>query len=186
MAKHYKYRDDNQLIIDLLKNDSLAIFYVFYNHFNSLLKYNVIKATKGKVLDYSDLVQDLYLYISNNNWEKLRRYDSSMPFVNWFSVVSYRFFKDSVRSMIDSLDKMPISHIENNNISFSSNEIDTFTMDVKNILKDFEPPRDKSILEAFLLKDEEPSVIATRFGVTIDNLYNIKRRALARLRKKLV
>lgn len=50
-------------------------------------------------------------------------------------------------------------------------------MDVKNILKDFEPPRDKSILEAFLLKDEEPSVIATRFGVTIDNLYNIKRRA---------
>lgn len=93
MAKHYKYRDDNQLIIDLLKNDSLAIFYVFYNHFNSLLKYNVIKATKGKVLDYSDLVQDLYLYISNNNWEKLRRYDSSMPFVNWFSVVSYRFSK---------------------------------------------------------------------------------------------
>lgn len=88
--------------------------------------------------------------------------------------------------MIDSVDKMPISHIENNNISFSSNEMNTFTMDVKNILKDFEPPRDKSILEAFLLKDEEPSVIATRFGVTIDNLYNIKRRALARLRKKLV
>lgn len=182
----YKYKNDKNLLYDLLNNDEKAINYVFYKNFSALLRYNVTKATKGKVSDPEDLIHDLYLYLQNNNWEKLRLYNPDMPFVSWFSVVSYRFFKDSVRSMIDSADKMPISNIENSNSSLSSNEIDTFTMDIKNILKDFKPPRDKYILEAFLLKDEEPAVIATRFGVSIDNLYNIKRRALARLRKKLL
>jgi DNA-directed RNA polymerase specialized sigma24 family protein len=57
-------------------------------------------------------------------------------------------------------------------------------MDIMDGLKMLEPPRDREILEALLIHDEEPQEVADRFGVTVDNLYNIKRRALARLIQK--
>lgn len=182
----YKYNNDRELYTDLLNNNEKAIQYVFYCHFTKLLQYNIIKATKGKITDYCDLIQDLYLYLSKNNWEKLHSYDISLPFVNWFSVVSYRFFLDSVRSKIDSSIKVPISNMENNDFGLSSNQIDVFMMDIKHILKNFKPPRDKQILEAILFKDEPLEQIAKNFEVSIDNLYNIKRRAIARLRKELI
>ena len=132
-----------------------------------------------------DSIKAAYLYISSNGWEKLRRYDASKyPFANWFSVVSYRFFKDSVRSLIDSSSQMPINDMNDHDSTMpSGNVISTLMMDIKEILKKFKPPRDREILTAFLIYDEEPDTIAKRIGVTIDNLYNIKRRALDRLRR---
>ena len=57
-------------------------------------------------------------------------------------------------------------------------------MDIKHGLDQLEPPRDREILSSLLLRDEEPHEVAKRIGVTVDNLYNIKRRALARLIQK--
>ena len=57
-------------------------------------------------------------------------------------------------------------------------------MDIQQGLAQLEPPRDRAILTALLLRDEEPQAVADRFQVTVDNLYNIKRRALARLIQK--
>lgn len=51
-------------------------------------------------------------------------------------------------------------------------------------LDELEPPRDREILTALLIHDEEPQEVADRFNVTVDNLYNIKRRALAKLIQK--
>ena len=88
------YKDDAQLVAELLAGNEGALHYVFYDHFNPLLKMNAYKAAGTKQVEYDDLVQELYLYLSNNDWEKLRKYNPERPFVNWFSVVSYRFFKD--------------------------------------------------------------------------------------------
>lgn len=53
--------------------------------------------------------------------------------------------------------------------------------DITNAIYKVKPPRDAGILKALLLDEEEPLVVAKRFGVTVANLYNIKRRALAKL-----
>ena len=57
-------------------------------------------------------------------------------------------------------------------------------MDIKKGVDELEPPRDREILTALILHDEEPQQVADRYGVTVDNLYNIKRRALAKLIQK--
>ena len=57
-------------------------------------------------------------------------------------------------------------------------------MDIQQGLAKLEPPRDREILTALILRDEEPQTVADRFHVTVDNLYNIKRRALAKLIQK--
>ncbi len=166
------YKDDAQLVAELLAGNEGALHYVFYDHFNPLLKMNAYKAAGTKQVEYDDLVQELYLYLSNNDWEKLRKYNPERPFVNWFSVVSYRFFKDFSRSMIDSANQI------------SNGTIGTIMMDIKRAISKLKPPRDSQILEALLLRDEEPETVAKQHNVTVDNLYNIKRRAIAKLIKQ--
>ena len=169
----------------LLNGNEGAVRYVFYDHYRALLSHNYAKTCSGTHVEYEDLVQELYIYLSDNGWERLRRYDVSMPFVNWFSVVSYRFFKDFSRSMIDSTEELPISNMNDHDawLSTWSEVSQTLRGDLQRVLPFLEPPRDRQILKSFLIDDEEPEVVAKQHGVTVDNLYNIKRRALARLVK---
>ena len=179
------YKDDAQLVAELLAGNEGAMHYVFYDHFKPLLKMNAYKAAGTKQVEYDDLVQELYLYLSNNDWEKLRKYNPERPFVNWFSVVSYRFFKDFSCSMIDLSNQIPISNMNDHQTAFMSNgTIGTIMMDIKQAISKLKPPRDSEILEALLLRDEEPETVAKRHNVTVDNLYNIKRRAIAKLIKQ--
>lgn len=179
------YKDDAQLVAELLAGNEGALHYVFYDHFNPLLKMNAYKAAGTKQVEYDDLVQELYLYLSDNDWEKLRKYNPERPFINWFSVVSYRFFKDFSCSMIDLSNQIPISNMNDHQTAFMSNgTIGTIMMDIKRAISKLKPPRDSEILEALLLRDEEPETVAKRHNITVDNLYNIKRRAIAKLIKQ--
>lgn len=173
---------DQQLVEGLLANDEAVISYVFYQKYEALLRFNFAKAAGRKEITFEDLVQELFIYMSKNDWEKLRKYDTSSSFIAWFSVVSYRFFKDFTHSLIDSAQSLPISDMDDHTISIAgTSKIDTMMMDVKAAIAQLHPPRDREIVESLVLKEEEPAEVAQRFNVTVDNLYNIKRRALAKL-----
>lgn len=203
----YRYSTDRQFVADLLANDGKALECLLYDRYRSLLRFNAMRAAPNVPVD--DLVQELYLYLSADSWARLKKYDSDLPFERWLSVVSYRFFKDFSLRMIDSRRQIPITNIERSmklrgegvySLSRSkrtSDEIEDqklldagttqmtqMMIDIKNGLDELEPPRDREILSALLIHDEEPQEVAERFNVTVDNLYNIKRRALARLIQK--
>lgn len=176
---------DRQLVALLFANDESAIHFVFYEKFQSLLRFNATKVAGNKSVALDDLVQELYLYLSKNDWEKLRKYNPDSPFINWFSVVSYRFFKDFTNSMLDSSQSSPISEMNEHEISMiGTSQLETMMMDVRNAISKLWPPRDREIVEALVLNEEEPAEVAAKFHITVDNLYNIKRRALAKLIQK--
>ncbi len=161
------------------------IRYVFYSHFESLLRFNAQKAAGNKTVELDDLIQELYLYLSKNNWEKLRKYNPELPFANWVSVVSYRFFKDYTASMIDSATQVPISDMNERSLfQVGTHKIETIMMDIRQAIAKLKPPRDREIVEALVLNEEEPAEVAERYKVTVDNLYNIKRRAIIKLIQK--
>ena len=179
----YRYTSDRQFVADLLANDERALECLLYDRFRRLLRFNAMKAAPNVPVD--DLVQELYLYLSADDWARLRRYDSSLPFDRWLSVVSYRFFKDYSLRMIDSRRQIPITTIEDQELlKAGTTQMTHIMMDIQQGLAKLEPPRDREILTALILRDEEPQTVADRFHVTVDNLYNIKRRALAKLIQK--
>ena len=179
----YRYLSDRQFVADLLANNGKALECLLYDRFRRLLRFNAMKAAPNVPVD--DLVQELYLYLSSDNWARLRRYDPDLPFDRWLSVVSYRFFKDFSLRMIDSRLQIPITTIEDQQLlNAGTSQMNHIMMDIQQGLDKLEPPRDREILTALLLHDEEPQAVADRFNVTVDNLYNIKRRALARLIQK--
>lgn len=178
-----RYSTDRQFVADLLANDGKALECLLYDRYRPLLRFNAMKAAPNVPVD--DLVQELYLYLSVDNWARLKKYDPELPFEHWFSVVSYRFFKDFSLRMIDSRRQIPITKIEDQRLlNAGTTQMNHMMMDIKKGFDELEPPRDREILTALILHDEEPQVVANRFNVTVDNLYNIKRRALAKLIKK--
>ncbi len=179
----YRYTTDKQFVADLLAGNGKALECLLYDRYRRLLRFNALKAAPNVPVD--DLIQELYLYLSSNDWDRLKKYDSSLPFDRWFSVVSYRFFKDFSHSMIDSRHQIPITNIEDQQLlNAGTTQMNTIMMDIRQGFDELDPPRDREILTALILHDEEPQQVANRFGVTVDNLYNIKRRALAKLIQK--
>lgn len=179
----YRYSTDRQFVADLLANDGKALECLLYDRYRSLLRFNALKAAPNVPVD--DLVQELYLYISADNWARLKKYDPELPFDRWLSVVSYRFFKDFSLRMIDSRRQIPITNIDDQQLlNAGTSQMNHIMMDIKQGFDELEPPRDREILTALILHDEEPQQVADRYGVTVDNLYNIKRRALAKLIQK--
>lgn len=179
----YHFTDDRKLVDDLIANDERAVEFLLYERYRTMFRFNAMKAAPNIPVD--DLVQELYLHLSANQWERLRKYNPELPFDRWLSVVSYRFFKDFSLQMIDLHRQIPITNIEDQNLlDAGTTQMNQIMMDIRQGLSELEPPRDREILTALLLRDEEPQAVANRVGVTVDNLYNIKRRALARLIQK--
>jgi RNA polymerase sigma factor (sigma-70 family) len=179
----YRYTDDRQLVADLLAGDEKALECMLYDRYRGLLRFNAMKAAPNVAVD--DLVQEFYLYLSADDWAKLKKYDSALPFERWLSVVSYRFFKDFSNKMIDSRRQIPITNIDDQEVlAGGTTQMSQIMMDIQKGFDELEPPRDREILTALILHDEDPQEVAKRFGITVDNLYNIKRRALAKLIKK--
>lgn len=183
----FLYTDDAQLVSSVIAGNESAIAYMFFDHYRPLLYSNYQKVAWNKPIEFEDLLQELFLFVHENDWERLRRYDASYPFASWFSVVSFRFFRNFSRPMIDSSSVLAIDNMNGSKTAFAGVSMtETIMMDLKRVLHKFRPPRDKEILEALLLRDEDPEDVAKKHNVTIDNLYNIKRRALARLAQKLI
>lgn len=179
----YRYITDQQFVVDLIANDSKALECLLYDRYCRLFRFNALKAAPNVPVD--DLVQELYLYLSADNWARLKKYDPMLPFDRWLSVVSYRLFKDFSLRMIDSRHQIPITNLEDQQLlNAGTTQMNQIMMDIKKGFDELEPPRDREILTALILHDEEPQVVANRFNVTVDNLYNIKRRALAKLIQK--
>ena len=164
----YRYSTDRQFVADLLANDGKALECLLYDRYRSLLRFNAMKAAPNVPVD--DLVQELYLYLSTDNWARLKKYDPELPFDRWFSVVSYRFFKDFSLRMIDSRRQIPITTIEDQELlKAGTTQMTHIMMDIQQGLAKLEPPRDREILTALILRDEEPQTVADRFHVTVDN-----------------
>lgn len=185
MIKNFTYKDDRQLVTELMQGSEGAVEYVFYTHYSDLLKKNFSMTCSKTHLEYDDLVQDLFFYLRRDGWHVLQRYDESYPFVGWFSVVSYRFFKDQAKKVIDYTDEIPICDISDKSMMLSTRNTNPMVMhDIKEAIASLATERDREVIQALVVEEKDPTEVAKKHHVTVDNLYNIKRRALAQLIKK--
>lgn len=181
----FKPADDEQLVAALIAGDERAIQYVFYNHYNAMLRKIAKKQIGHLPIEYDDMVQELYLWLSEGDWARLKKYiPKESRFDYWFSMKSNTFFRDYCRKKLYSITDFSSDNPEYSCTPSVSNWYDTELMrDLLRVLDFFQPPRDREILRALIVEDREPAKVAEQYGITVDNLYSIKSKALARLVK---
>lgn len=174
---------DEQIVSGVLTNDKRIIEFFFFKKCSFLLAY-IIKNIFDYHVKREELISELYLYIQDENWFKLRQFDYRSQLITWFSVVAIRFFVKKKEQLIGNGSTEPQYISKERGYSIESELI--FRMDALSLLENMENKRYQYVLRTLILEDREPQNLADELQITVDNLYNIKRRALDNLRNMVL
>ena len=173
---------DKEIVTGILDNNEKVVSYFFYEECTPIFSYVI-----SRIFDYQvekdELINELYIYLQENDWQKLRQFNYRSRLTTWLRVVATRFFQKKRAALIENESSETL--IVEKGESFEQ-RVHT-KLDLKALLEHLPNSRYRLIIKEVVLEDKEPQEVADKMQITIDNLYNIKRRALldlARLAKE--
>lgn len=144
-------------------------------------KYAIVKAELS--LDhYNELVNELYLYLMKDDGAKLRTFRYESSFNTWLTTVAVRFFLKLKISggVIEDVSNEALYEKNEEDFDDSENKI-AARMDLESLFKAMRNKRYVEVVRKLILEEADPSEVAEEMGIKVDNLYNIKRRAMVAL-----
>lgn len=136
----------------------------------------------------NDAIDEIYYYLVKNDAAKLRSFKGESSFGAWLKIVVIRLLKykkrygeliDSVTSDIHSEKEIEQNAgiIEDTMSAFEAKEY------LEYLFSKMSNKRYVDVIRALVLEDKKPKNIAMFMGITVDNLYNVKKHALDALTK---
>ena len=138
------------------------------------IQYSLFKGT----VDYDELVNDLYIHLSRNNWSALDSYrgDNQARLSSWVSKVAWHYFMNSYRRLSRVLpDEDGVLESMKPYAVVSDDDI---RMDIEEVLKLMPNRRYAEVLKLNLYYGYPAEDIAVLMNTTVSNVYNIKHRAV--------
>ncbi|MGM9768484.1 MAG: sigma-70 family RNA polymerase sigma factor [Candidatus Cryptobacteroides sp.] len=170
----------DDLIIRGLKsaNDEIravCVMRFFYRTLRRQLLYIRRKVFNSSV-EYDDLVNELYLYMSKGGWAMLDsfRAENGSGLATWAGKVALYYFcsKTSLGALPESSTLLP------GEVGIDEAARNEVRMDVRNIISLMPNRRYAKVIELLFLEGYSPAETAEILHVRKSNLYNIKKRAL--------
>lgn len=168
---------DREIIQGLIERDNRVTEQFFYVKCRPLLT-AIMRLVFNYPVEYNEMVSELYDYLMEDNCIKLRQFQYRSTIYQWMKVVATRFFIHKRDSLIENTSKEP-PYERHDDVMVDTAQIVAQKIDVTRMLAMMENQRYADVLRHLILQDEEPEKYAESIGVTVDNLYNIKRRAIA-------
>ena len=177
---------DRELISAVTTGNQQAIVYMFYTKYSATFQYHIYRLFNGGV-EVSDLVDEFFLFLLEDNWRRLRSFDPSKSSLNtWISTVSFRFFRDYKRSKIDLNGLITISsQWETFRGDWMESVEAGLMMDINKAIEGIKSERDREIAKRLFIEDKEYEAVAEEYGLTVDYVYTVKNRIVKQLRSSL-
>ena len=161
--KDYALISDRELVDRLLIGDEEIVRYLFFDKCTPMFNYILHRFCPCQ-LDKNELINELYLYLQSDNWYKLRQFDFRSKLTTWLTVVAVRFFQKRKGVLMDYRNQSAPIKEEEKVFDFLPELISK--MDVWNAIRKM---------------NNDPKVLAREMNVTVENLYNIRHRAVKQL-----
>lgn len=168
---------DREIMKGLIDRDNQITGQFFYVECRPLLA-SIMRVVFNRPVEYNEMVSELYDYLMEDDGIKLRQFQYRSTIFQWLKVVATRFFIHKRDTLIESTSKEP-PYERGDDVKDDTARIVALKIDVARMLALMENQRYADVLRHLILRDEEPEKYAESIGVTVDNLYNIKRRAIA-------
>lgn len=175
----YDLLDDHELVDGILGKNKRLIEYFFNKKCSGLFAYIIVNVFDGNI-DRNELVSELYLFMAHNDWQKFRNFHYRSSLMTYVTVVAIRFFQKKRKQLMD----FPCQTALNDKTwreQTAGFPIDR-RIDIHAALQKMPNIRYRKVIEELDLRDVRPEILAEEMNVTVENLYNIHRRALAQLR----
>ncbi|MGM9845751.1 MAG: sigma-70 family RNA polymerase sigma factor [Muribaculaceae bacterium] len=150
----------------------------FYSEIIGLL-HKIRADVFGYKMDIDEMVNELYLYLSRDGWAKLDGFEAKngCRLRSWMVPVAWRFFL-SIRERMMTVDTEPPAEPAGDDHVRDDLRIQ-IAIDVNAVLARMPNRRYAEVLRLLLIEGYAAADVAEMLGVAVDNIYNIKHRAVA-------
>ena len=168
---------DQEIIEGLITRDNHITKVFFFVKCRPLF-YSVMKLVFDHEVEYDEMVNELYVYLMEDDAVKLRNFQYRSSVYQWLKILAIRFFIKKRARMIDSNgQKTPYEGAgQASQVSDSTAEYD-----MEHLFEAMPTKRYVHVIRRLILEDMEPEKLADEMNITTANLYNIKRRSMAQL-----
>ena len=181
---------DDEIVAEVLSNNQEAVVYVFYDRYLPVFQYHIGKlyqqgGIRGEIRDFVD---EFFLYLCENDWRRLRTYDSSKAsLATWMSVSSFRFFRNYKHSKIDSGGLISINDKWETFVGDWVHSHDAgMMMDLRAAVDSISNERDREIARLIFIEDADPQKVAPMYGLSVVYVYTVKSRIVRKLKNTLL
>lgn len=169
---------DKEIITGLINRDNRVTKEFFFDKCRPLF-YSVMKLVFNYEVEYDEMVNELYVYLMEDDAYKLRNFEYRSSVYTWLKVLAIRFFVKKRGQMIENNSKeTPYDGREAVTTSLSDK---TAEFDIESLLEAMPTKRYVFVIRRLILKECKPEVLAQEMNITTANLYNIRRRAMAQM-----
>lgn len=175
-----KEMTDKQIIEALIARDESVTEQFFYGNCRPLFL-SIIRNVFSYQVDYDEFVNEFYLYLMENDSYRLRQFEGRSSIYQWLKVIAIRYFVAKRDKMIDKPSEETLIDKASKTISVNEEKQITAKVDIAYLLRIMSNRRYEYVLRRLVLQDADPKVVAKELCTNVDNLYVVKKRAIASL-----
>lgn len=168
---------DCDIIEGLIARDKRVTEDFFFRRCRPLFR-KIIHLIYNYEVDYNEFVNDIYIYLMEDDGRKLRNFQYRSSIYQWLRVVAIRYFINKRDALIEN---NSLNALYKKDEQIVENEQTSAKDDLERLFCQMSNERYVYVIRKIILEDMEPETLAQEMGITAANLYNIKRRALAAL-----
>lgn len=171
---------DLQIIEALIARDEAVTRRFFFENCRPLFL-SIIRNVFSYEVDYDEFVNEFYLYLMENDASRLKSFQGRSSIYQWMKIVAIRYFIAKRDNMIeDASDAALIDSLEHRE-TVDTERRTAAKIDMQHLLDMMPGKRYAYVIRRLVLQDADPKVVARELMTNVDNLYNIKKRAIAAL-----
>ena len=171
----------DQLIIEaLIARDEKVTRNFFFRNCRPLFLC-VIRHIFSYEVDYDEFVNEFYLHLMENDAYRLRQFQGRSTIYQWMKVIAIRYFIAKRDGMIDNESKDALLDSVVQNETVDGEKKITAKIDIEHLFSLMPNRRYVYVIRRLVLQEAEPKVVAQELRTNVDNLYNIKKRAITAL-----
>ena len=169
---------DREIIEGLIARDNRVTEEFFFDKCRPLFC-SIMKKVFDYEVEYDEMVNELYVYLMENDAIKLRNFEYRSSVYQWLKVLAIRFFINKRGRMID--DTSQETPYDGRQQTVDSETDMTAEGDMERLFNNMPSKRYVYVIRRLILEDWEYEDLAKDMNITTANLYNIRRRAMAQL-----
>ena len=179
------YLSDRQLVDLLLTNDEKVVEYVFFHRCDGMFAHIINDVFQSQVKK-EELITDFYLFLSADNWRRLRQFEFRSELSTWLTVVAIRYFnqkKDEIQTNLGNLEESLMKEVCQ--IPDDFDIIDELSrVELYEAINQLPKHRERLALLG-MLAGKKAETIAEELGITVMAVYNLTKKAKMALKKRM-
>lgn len=169
---------DQEIIQGLIARNNRVTEEFFFVRCRPLFR-SIIQKIFDYEVDYDEFVNELYIYLMEDDAAKLRGFGFRCTIYQWLKVLAIRFF---IRKRGKLIEGTSHEHPYDKQTQAVTEETEpSANDDLQRLFAQMPNKRYVYVMKCLIIDDWEPERLAKEMNITTANLYNIKRRAMAQL-----